>query len=139
MTNDIGRAKQEIDRALAINPNNYEVQLANARINEKLGRPAEAKAALEKALNLAPGDIEGLSQLGLLLSQDNDERAESLLTRACQEGEPGARYTFALARLLEKKGKPAEAAKLFERSLEGGLSGPDMLMARDSLKKCKAQ
>lgn len=139
MTNDIGRAKQEIDRALDINPNNYEVQLAAARINEKLGRLAEAKAALEKALALAPGDIEGLSQLGLLLSQDNDARAESLLTRACQEGEPGARYTFALAKLLEKKGRAAEAAKLFERSLEGGLSGPDMLVARDSLKKCKAQ
>jgi predicted Zn-dependent protease len=139
MSNDIGQAKQEIDKALAINPNNYEVQLAAARINEKLGRLAEAKAALEKALTLAPGDIEGLSQLGLLLSQDNDERAESLLTRACQEGEPGARCTFALARLLEKKGKTAEAAKLFERSLEGGLSGPDMLMARDSLKKCRAQ
>lgn len=135
---DINLAQQEIKRAAELDEKLCEVHLGLAAIAEKLGRQSEVKAALEKALLCSPGDIEALSRLGLILAAEGDGRGETMLARACEEGDPGARFTFALGKIMAAKGKQ-EARSYLERSLESGLSDPEAGEARAALKNCKTQ
>lgn len=82
MGSDSSRAQTDIERALALDKYSPDVLIASAKINEKVGRPQQAKAALEAALALAPGDIEALSSLGQILSKEGDSRGATLLEQA---------------------------------------------------------
>lgn len=82
LANDSSRAQSDIEKALSLDKCSPDVLIASAKINEKLGRPPQAKAALEAALALAPGDIDALSTLGQILSNEGDSRGATLLEQA---------------------------------------------------------
>lgn|GEM_PF-627296 len=132
--NNIGEAKTFLSKAVAAN-RDEDIILAEADIALAEGNQQAAQDALEQALLIAPGDIEVLSQLGIILSKAGQSRGETLLLKAAGEGTLNAQASFALAGLMEKKGKTTEAEKLFRHSLENGLTGPDKLIARDALAK----
>ncbi|MDP3506852.1 MAG: tetratricopeptide repeat protein [Candidatus Melainabacteria bacterium] len=112
-----------------------EVELALAALAEKEGNSGAEQEALEKALALAPGDIEALSRLGIILAKADQSKAEELLTKALSEGDTNPQAAFALANIKLKTGNIEEAQKLFKRSLDNGLTGPDKQIAKDTLNK----
>jgi len=107
------RSASETDVASPLGPFNT----GNAWLD--LGRMAEARAAWEEALRREPGHAGALTQLGTLAASRGDlETAERLYRRALDApgGNPLARFN--LARLLERSGRPLEAAELYRRFLE---------------------
>ncbi len=132
--NNIGDAKANLTKAAAYN-RDEEVILAEADVALAEDNQQAAQDALEQALLIAPGDIEVLSRLGIILTKAGQSRGETLLLKAASAGTLSAQASFTLAGLLEKKGKSQEAEKLFRQSLENGLSGPDKLIAKDALTK----
>ncbi|CAN5475857.1 hypothetical protein BH11CYA1_BH11CYA1_11630 [soil metagenome] len=137
--NNLADAKSYLSKAQAMS-HAEDVDLAAAAIAEKEGNSAFQQESLEKALLVAPGDIEALSKLGIMLAkggQAKDElaKAEQLLTKALSEGDINPETTFALANCKLKSGNVDEANRLFKLSLDNGLSGPDKQIAKDNLNK----
>jgi len=114
---------------------NEEAELALAALAQKEGNSSAEQEALEKALALAPGDIEALSKLGIILAKAGQAKAEELLTKALSEGDTSPQAAFALANIKLKNGNIQEAQTLFKRSLDNGLTGPDKQVAKDTLNK----
>lgn len=131
---NLGDAKSCFAKAENNSPDE-ELELALAALAAKEGNISGEQEALEKALELAPGDIEALSKLGIILAKAGQTKAEELLTKALSEGDPSAQAAFALANIKLKNGNLEEAQKLFKRSLENGLTGPDKQLAKDTLNK----
>ena len=59
---------------------NEEVELALAALAEKEGNSSAEQEALEKALAIAPGDIEALSKLGIILAKAGQPKGCLLYT-----------------------------------------------------------
>lgn len=131
-------AQAKLNMAADLNSDIGETSLLKARIAAAAGDDKTQTEELQMALAYAPGDIEVLSQLGIIYCKKNDNRAEDLLTRAATVGEPDAQALFALAKLHEKKGNIEEAVKLSKRSLENGLRGPEREAAQELLNKNKS-
>lgn len=112
-----------------------EIDLTAAAISEKESNTVLQQEALEKALTQAPGDIEALSKLGIILTKEGQARGEELLTKALNEGDTNPHAAFALANCKLKSGNIEEANKLFKQSLDNGLSGPDKQIAKDKISK----
>jgi tetratricopeptide (TPR) repeat protein len=130
-------AQTKVAQAEACGVTDEEIALLKARIAAFAGDDRKQTEELDKALVQAPGDIEALSLLGMIYSKNNDVRGEALLLKAAGQGEPGPQAIFELAKVMEKKGNIEEAVKLFKRSLENGLRGPDKMVAQDAVSKRK--
>jgi len=131
---NLGDAKSYFAKA-ENNGHDEELDLALAALAAKEGNSSAEQEALEKALELAPGDLEALSKLGIILAKAGQAKAEELLTKALSEGDSSAQAAFALANIKLKNGNLEEAQKLFKRSLDNGLTGPDKQIAKDTLNK----
>jgi len=131
---NLADAKNYLAKAQATG-HDEEIDLTAAAISEKESNAALQEEALEKALSQAPGDIEALSKLGIILAKAGQARGEELLTKAISEGDTNPHAAFALANCKLKSGNIEEANKLFKQSLDSGLSGPDKQIAKDKLSK----
>ncbi len=95
---------------------------------ERLGRPAEARAAHEAALRCDPGFLPSLAALGSLSLEEGDlPRAEQRIEAAYRLGERGSRLLRARARLLDRQGKPREAVAAYQEALRGSPRNVELL------------
>ncbi len=94
------------------------------RVFWRLGRPEEARAALESALAISANDPFALTTLGLVeLSQERPEAAISLFTRAFAATQEAEALVY-LARAHHQKGNQQEAERVWSQAetlLEGDL------------------
>jgi tetratricopeptide (TPR) repeat protein len=92
------------------------------------GRPAEAAASLERAVELKPGFDSALGHLATALLQQGREREALIAFRKLGRSadDPAARRFF-LARALAMEGKPEEAEKELRQALA---QAPQMAAAR---------
>ncbi len=84
--NRVGEAAKEaiasIEKALARQPNNWELYLQAGTVYEAIGDPSEAKTALLKALEIQPDAADVLLQLAdIYMSEKNFHKALELLER----------------------------------------------------------
>ena len=106
------------------------IRLDLAKILAEAGRGDEARTEFETLLGLEPDSVPGLTGLGALLaSQDNLEGAEAALRRALGHDPQAAQARLNLARVLERRGRPDEAATEFRRVAEDEKAPPDLRAA----------
>lgn len=108
--NDSKGAMEEIDRALALNPNLPEAYCLRGRLAFIVSDLDGAQTAFRKALALDPNTFDALLLLGTLLRQQGQlKEAHSLLENAVQlrPKEIRARYQFALQYSAEGNDKRA--------------------------------
>ncbi|ODN71922.1 tetratricopeptide repeat protein [Methylobrevis pamukkalensis] len=75
-TGDHARAIELIDKAIALKPNAAVYHSNRAAVLHDLGRPAEARACVERALELDPGLIDAMMRLARLDKEDGaDDRS----------------------------------------------------------------
>jgi tetratricopeptide (TPR) repeat protein len=112
-------AEREYRAALAADPVSFD---AAARLLDLLsgsGRADRARAAIERAVRLAPDSARHVALLGQLHLQMRDARnAETVLRRALELAPDGASVRAALARALLMQQKPAEAIDVVRRMPE---------------------
>jgi serine/threonine-protein kinase len=148
---DWAGARQELDRALQLNPGSALALHWSAHWFETQGRMAEATAEMERALTLDPLSAVILGDLaGQYLSANQMQRADPLARRAL-ELEPddasaravlaGGRFfaghspggaklpPFVLACMAARQGDPAEARRLLNQAED--LPGEQLLPATD--------
>ncbi|WP_454886490.1 tetratricopeptide repeat-containing sulfotransferase family protein [Sphingomonas oryzagri] len=108
----------------ARNPSDVHLPLTIARLEDLLGRPQAAEAALRDALALDPANAEALSAIGELLERDNklDELAE-MLDRIEATGAPPPPAIMLRARWLGRKGRYEEGRQLVRSSPESVVPG----------------
>jgi tetratricopeptide (TPR) repeat protein len=124
-------AKEELDKALALNP---DLPTANGLLGAVLMRMGEGTAAMEafrRELRLNPNDFEARLFLGALLRQEFDTgHAREHLDRALalRPGDPGVRYQLALVDIAD--GELESARKTLEALVQ---EAPSWLEAHVSL------
>ena len=129
--NDDLSAKEELDQALALDP---ELPSANGLLGAVLMRMGEGAAAVEsfrKELRLNPNDFESHLFLGALLRQEFDnDAARGHLDKALalRPGDPGVRYQLALVDIAN--GELESARQTLEALIQ---EAPDWLEAHVSL------
>jgi len=92
-------ALAELDRALMLDPLNFEVLFKKGGALAGLGKHRQAEQAYRRCLELRPHDVLTLTNLGLLLLNERRvEEGQSLFKRACSiaPNEPVARRGLAL-------------------------------------------
>jgi tetratricopeptide (TPR) repeat protein len=95
------------------------VRITVARLEDLLGRPQAAEAALEEALALDPACAPALLALADLLERDNRiDELETLMVKADAIGVPPAETALLRARLLFRRGA-------FEAALAAARSAPE--------------
>jgi tetratricopeptide (TPR) repeat protein len=114
-TNDKQGAMNEVDHALALNPNLPEAYSLRGRLAFLASDLDGAEAAFRKALALDPTAFEPLLWLGTLLRQEGKlEEAQSHLDRAIQLQPKEIRVRYQLALLCSDDGDDQRAARLLE-------------------------
>lgn len=95
-------------------------------------RPAEARAAFEKAIELEPNLASALWNLSdLLLTTGDTERSDDLLVRASANGLPdGTRLVLGRAIARERAGAITESLVLLDRALEAAPEEADLWLFR---------
>ena len=96
------RAKDALDHAMTLNPQNYRTNLAAARYHELVSRDyAQADAAIERALQAAPSDAEVLASASLTDQRHGDrDAAVAKLERARETRPPVILHASATGRPL---------------------------------------
>lgn len=120
----LGEARQEIERGLHIEPQDPELQLANARLLLLEGQPGQAVAALDRMDQAAvpPWKIDALRGRALVALKQYDN-ALAVLQRATRlNPEPGEAW-YALGVLYEQRGEWQQAAKAFRSAFEATPAG----------------
>jgi adenylate cyclase len=109
-------AETACDRALAMEPELEEVNIALANLYRMTGRLDEAREILEPLINQAEPDPEALVAMGQVASSLNDPAAaEALFDRAMKlKPSLGAAY-MAQGKLLSDIGRYAESAQMYKR------------------------
>jgi tetratricopeptide (TPR) repeat protein len=129
--NDKKGASEELDRALALNPNLPEARALQGRIAFLNSDLKGAEAAFRKALDLDPNSHDAQLWLGTLLRQQGSfEESQARLERALQlrPKDAPARYQFAL--LCSDRGDDKRAASLLEALIQ---DAPEYIEAHRSL------
>jgi Flp pilus assembly protein TadD len=109
---DHGAALPHFDEAVRLAPGNTEYRYNQAAALSFLGRTAEADAALEALIALAPGHARAHHLLAGLRKQDAARNHVARLTATlatARAGEDRLRLGYALAKELEDIGQPQEA------------------------------
>lgn len=131
------RAIELLERAAGIDSMDFEVQfnLGNARWQQ--GDKAGAIKTFETALELRPNDVLALSMLAqALVSDGQTERALTQLTQALPGNPDSPELLYNLGQLNARLGRPAEAARYFERVTQ---LAPDFAPARQALERARAE
>jgi serine/threonine protein kinase/tetratricopeptide (TPR) repeat protein len=144
LAGDPRRALADFEEALKINPASLGALQNKAHIlSERLGQPAEAVRALDRALGHDPDNVPARAGRGVLLARLN-RRGAALqdATRVLQrDRSPATLYQVACIYALTSRQQPEdrrEALRLLERALDGGYGGqlldvdPDLNPLRNS-------
>ncbi len=121
----------EFQKALALDPANYELRRELAYLHLAMGQKAEAEREFERLVRDTPNDLLSAAQLGFLrLGRGEKSAAMPLLERVLAGGDNDladrARAALALPQSLKKRADeprvsvPLEAKDLADRSLEKG-------------------
>jgi tetratricopeptide (TPR) repeat protein len=117
-----GRGREGLGAARALAkaaPYDPLIRITIARLEDLLGRPQAAEAALEEALALDPACAPALLALADLLERDNRiDELETLMVKADAIGVPPAETALLRARLLYRRGA-------FEAALTAAGSAPE--------------
>jgi tetratricopeptide (TPR) repeat protein len=117
-----GRGREGLSAARALAkaaPYDPLIRITIARLEDLLGRPQAAEAALEEALALDPACAPALLALADLLERDNRiDELETLMVKADAIGVPPAETALLRARLLYRRGA-------FEAALTAAGSAPE--------------
>lgn len=106
MVNDLAGARDDLERAAALNPKLADVYSYYGLALLRTGDSEGAAKAFRKELESNPNDFTSNLQLGALARQDQEnEKALGYLEHAVRlrPGDPGARYEIAAAHLAEGK------------------------------------
>jgi arylsulfatase A-like enzyme/predicted Zn-dependent protease len=117
---DLGRAEQNLNQALRINPRLSSLHYNKAQIAEKRGRLAEAEAEYLKELEISPKHFKSMYNLSRIFRQTGDTAREEELLDKCLETDPRFPLTyFYLARIYLNRGQRyQEAIDLAKKGLE---------------------
>lgn len=118
---DANEARQALDRALALSPNNPSVHLARGRFYAAIRRYRDAKTEFERAASLDPMSPEPHYQLGqAYVTAGERDQALASFTRAAALDPAHAGAAAAMASLLgsryEAAGIPGDYPRIAERS-----------------------
>lgn len=121
---EFNAAVEQADAVIQRNPDRWEAYVIRARALENLERLDEAQAGYEKALEIAPDNIEVQRTLAGFFTRKGDDAAAEPLFRAIIEKEPTARSYFDLGGFLtEATGRDEEAEAAFRKGVE--VAAPD--------------
>ena len=129
--NDKKVAKDEVTRALALNPNLPEAYTFEGRLDFIAADVEGAKTAFRKALALDPNSFESLLFLGALLREEGQlKEARGLLERGLRLQPKELRIRYQNALEYSGEGDDARAAKMLEALIK---DAPDYTEAHRSL------
>ncbi len=121
----IDKAKEDYDRAVAVDPNNVDVLMARSDFYDVAREPQKATADIERALSLDPNNLEIQRRAANLFlasgGRDKVRQARTVIDRALESNpDNGAlRLLKARALLVEETAPAADsAAKLLEKLTE---------------------
>ena len=110
---DFDRALTELVAAEMVNADRPEAHLNLANLSARLGRPADAEAALRTAIRLEPSFVPALVNLAdLFRAQGREADGERLLEQALQVAPDNAEALHALGLLRVRQGRRDEAVEL---------------------------
>jgi tetratricopeptide (TPR) repeat protein len=128
---DTKGATEEVDRALALNPNLSEAYNLRGRLFLGVADLDSAEAAFRKALALDPAAFEPLLWLGTLLREENKAaEARAVLERAAQSRPDDLRLRYQFALLYADEGDDHRAATMLQALIK---DSPDYTEAHRSL------
>src|SRR5262249_32386688 len=117
---DFDRALAELIASETVNADRPEAHLNLANLYARLGRPADAEAALRTALALDPHFVPALVNLAdLHRAQGREAEGERALEQALQSAPDSAEALHALGLLRVRQGRHAEALELLRRAVQG--------------------
>ncbi len=109
-TPDIGLARKEVDRALELDSTLADAYWQRGIVNYKQSAVKDAERDLRKALELKPNRIEAHASMAELLEYgNNDAGALVEWSIACTAMPKNTYWRYKFGRLLQEKGKSAEA------------------------------
>jgi tetratricopeptide (TPR) repeat protein len=113
------KALAEFEKALSIQPDDFESLVDVAGLYRASGQTEKARAALEKALAQQPNSAEALTSLaGIYLEEGKAEQGVEALERAMKTGDGDRRLLQMLGAAYEQTGRHDEAAAVFGRLIE---------------------
>ncbi|HZZ18196.1 MAG TPA: tetratricopeptide repeat protein [Opitutaceae bacterium] len=133
----VDKAVSELNAALKLNPQNIEVMLRLVHLYEAQNETAKAMALAKDVHKLAPDDTEVSQTLARLAYRTGDfQWANSLFIEVgrAKPDEPVAQ--FDLANSAFSVGSVASAETAMSHSLHSGLSGPQVVEAKNFLDMC---
>jgi arylsulfatase A-like enzyme/Tfp pilus assembly protein PilF len=119
-------AATELEKCLELNPNLDQAMLGLARALTNLGNPDEARAWIEKALNLNPQNYRAWYELGFIESRTHPQTAIADYQRSISIQGNFAPVRRDLGMLQFKRQNYAEATKHLAKAAELGLSDPEL-------------
>jgi len=129
ITGDPAGAESFLLPAIAALPRSAPLRYNLGLALERLGRPAEARAAFALAAELDPGLAAAQGALGSLALDDGDtDEAERRLERAWRGGDRSARVLADRARLLESRGRAREAALAWDEATRAVPGNAEVLL-----------
>jgi len=124
-------AEEEVDRALALNPNLAEAYSLRGRLAFLASDVRVAKTAFRKSLALDPNSFDALLFLGTLLRQEGQlKKAHPLLSRGIQLRPQDVRIRYQFALEFSAEGNDARALALLESLIK---DAPEYTEAHRSL------
>ncbi|MEN8258469.1 MAG: tetratricopeptide repeat protein [Thermodesulfobacteriota bacterium] len=119
-TKEFGKAQNELERTLAVNPNYTPALLTLVATQAKLEGPNQAVLRVRKQLEKSPANADYLILLANMLKKDKKSQEEALmLFRRSQELRPEAPHSYLMeAELLVKMGQTENAINEYRTLLE---------------------
>ncbi|RKP47767.1 cellulose synthase subunit BcsC-related outer membrane protein [Pararobbsia silviterrae] len=128
---DLADAFEAISPALAVRPDDPELQSALGRMYASAGQPGQALKCFERSLDVRPNDLNTLmSAVGAGTANHDWPTANRLMQNALQIAPDNPRVLATGGRLYHAQGRNVLAAEYFRRSLiaenapVGGVNGP---------------
>jgi arylsulfatase A-like enzyme/Tfp pilus assembly protein PilF len=118
--NELGRAEENLRKALELDPQLSNVHYKLAWIAEKLGRLPEAEAEYVKELEILPHHFQALYNLARVYDRTRNLGKEQEVLKRCLEADPKFPLTYLfLARLYLNRGERyAEAIDLVQKGID---------------------
>ena len=113
---DASRAKAEYEKAIDNAPKHYQAQFNLARLVGQLGDHDRERQLFEQSIDSKPDFALGYFFLGKSLMEDNQlERAEEVTRSGLEIADKSQLGWYVLADILNRRGRPAEAARAVEK------------------------
>jgi tetratricopeptide (TPR) repeat protein len=133
-THRLAQARTHVRRAIRLSPQEEDGYLLWAQVELEAGRPDAALGAVDALAKAVPRASRGLRILGTALSDRGDHpRAEQALRRAVDANPADQEAWIALAQLLERSARPAEAETALGSALLRDPDNIDVLLAAGRL------